>query len=237
MISVPRVLLAGLAGYALGAVPSADIAARIHGVDLRALGTGNPGAMNASHVLGMAWGAAVSVGDVGKGVAAARVGAALAGPTGANVASSAAVAGHCFPIGRTGGKGVATSVGQVIGTFPAYLPVDAAVGYATTRLPGVRQRTRTATAVASATWIAAATAAWLRGWPNPGGVRPTAALPLAAAVSAAVIAVRFATEVDKVEAYNAEAYNAEAYNAEACNAEASNAAASNLTVVDREDTA
>ncbi|MEM7143276.1 MAG: glycerol-3-phosphate acyltransferase [Actinomycetota bacterium] len=202
MTNPARVLLAGVAGYALGTLSSADIAARLNGVDLRAEGTGNPGAMNARHVLGAGWGAAVSVGDVGKGAAAARLGAALAGPTGANLAASASVAGHCFPPGRTGGKGVATSIGQVIGTYPAYLPVDMAVGYVTTKLPGFRHRTRAATTVASATWVAAATLAWRRGWRNPGGVQPTVALPLAALASSAVIAARFTAEADKVEAFN-----------------------------------
>lgn len=197
-----RVALAGVAGYALGTLPSADIAARLNGVDLRREGTGNPGAMNASHVLGKSWGAAVTVGDVGKGVAAARVGAALAGSAGANAAASAAVAGHCFPPGRGGGKGVATSIGQVIGTFPAYLPIDVVVGYLTTKLPVARHRTRAATTVASATWIAAATLAWRRGWRSPGGAPATVALPLGALASAAVIAARFAAEAENVEAYN-----------------------------------
>lgn len=202
MTSPARVLLAALAGYAVGTLPSADIAARLNGVDLRSEGTGNPGAMNASHVLGRGWGVAVTVGDVGKGVVAARVGHALAGSTGANAAASAAVAGHCFPPGRTGGKGVATSIGQVIGTFPAYLPIDIAVGYATTKLPGFRHRTRAATSVASATWVGAATLAWRRGWRNPGGPQASVALPLAAVASTAVIAARFAAEAEKVEAYN-----------------------------------
>lgn len=180
----------------------ADLAATARGVDLRAAGTQNPGAMNASHVLGPRWGALVSAGDIGKGLAAARVGRRLAGPTGASVAASAAVIGHCFPIGRTGGKGVATSIGQVIGTFPAYLPVDIAVAVGTSALPFFAQRTRTATAVASATWIGCATIAWRRQWRVANGERPTAALPLAALVSSAVIAARFASEVDRVDAYN-----------------------------------
>ncbi|MDW3220037.1 MAG: glycerol-3-phosphate acyltransferase [Acidimicrobiales bacterium] len=203
MVMFPvRVALAGLAGYALGTLPSADIAARLNGVDLRAEGTGNPGAMNASHVLGTSWGVAVTVGDGGKGVAAARVGAALAGSAGANAAASAAVAGHCFPPGRTGGKGVATSIGQVLGTFPAYLPVDVTVGYLTTKLPVGRHRTRAATSVASAMWIGAATVAWRRGWRGPGGSPASVALPLGALASTVVIAARFAAEAEKVEAYN-----------------------------------
>ena len=79
-----------------------------------------------------------------------RPSAGYEGDAGANLASTAAVVGgHCFPLGRTGGKGVATSIGQVIGTFPVYLPLDAAVALATSALLPLKQRTRTATTVAS----------------------------------------------------------------------------------------
>ena len=189
-------------GYLLGMIPSADIAARVaRRSDLRMSGTGNPGAMNAGHVLGKSWGAAVSVADIAKGVAAARLGRALAGDAGANLASTAAVGGHCFPLGRTGGKGVATSIGQVIGTFPVYLPLDAAVALATSVLP-LKQRTRTATTVASVTWVLAAAHWWWYGWRNPGGVTPTVSLPLAAAASSAIIALRFAAGAETVDAFN-----------------------------------
>ena len=197
-----RLMAAASSGYLLGMIPSADIAARIaRRSDLRLSGTGNPGAMNASHVLGKSWGAGVSVADIAKGVAAARLGRALAGDAGANLASTAAVGGHCFPLGRTGGKGVATSIGQVIGTFPVYLPLDAAVALATSVMP-LKQRTRTATTVASITWVLTAAHWWWHGNRNPGGVTPTVSLPLAAAASSAIIALRFAAEAETVDAFN-----------------------------------
>ncbi|MEZ5247061.1 MAG: glycerol-3-phosphate acyltransferase [Acidimicrobiales bacterium] len=201
-----KIVAAALVGYAAGNLPSADLAARAAGgADLRTEGTHNPGAMNAAHVLGRTWGLAVSAADIAKGAAAARVGRRLAGPAGANAAATAAVVGHCFPVGRRGGKGVATSIGQVVGTFPSYLPVDMAVAGATSMLPFFAQRTRTATMVASATWVACATVAWRRHFRNPGGVAPTASLPLAALVSSLVIAVRFAAEAEKVAGFNAAA--------------------------------
>ncbi len=197
-----RLLAAASGGYLLGMIGSADIAARLNrGSDLRKSGTGNPGGMNASHVLGKSWGAAVTVADIGKGVAAARLGRALAGDAGANLASTAAVGGHCFPLGRTGGKGVATSVGQVIGTFPVYLPLDAAVALGTSVLP-VSQRTRAATTVASVTWVLTAAHWWWHGRRNPGGVTPTVSLPLAAAASSIIIALRFAAGAETVDAFN-----------------------------------
>ncbi len=197
-----RLMAAASSGYLLGVIPSADIAARItRRSDLRMSGTGNPGGMNASHVLGKSWGAAVTVADIAKGVAAARLGRALAGDAGANLASTVAVGGHCFPLGRTGGKGVATSIGQVIGTFPVYLPLDAAVALATSLMP-LKQRTRTATTVASVTWVLTAAHWWWHGWRNPGGVTPTVSLPLAAASSSVIIALRFAAGAETVDAFN-----------------------------------
>jgi glycerol-3-phosphate acyltransferase PlsY len=134
----------------------------------------------------------VSAADVGKGVAAASVGRLLAGPDGANLAAAAAVVGHCHPVGRSGGKGVATSVGQVLGTFPRYLPVDIGVAALTATAPGVKQRSFVATAVASTTWVVGSVVAWRRGWPTGTDDPAPGSLPLAAAASSAVIARRFA---------------------------------------------
>lgn len=203
MVLGPRLLAAAGAGYVIGLFPSADVAARLAGGDhdLRAEGTGNPGGMNTAHVLGRRWGAAVAGADVAKGTVAAGVGRRLAGAEGASVAGSAAVVGHCLPFGRRGGKGVATSVGQVIGTVPAYLPLDMVVGYATTKLPWFRHRTRAATHVASAVWVSATALWWRRQWPNPGADRPTWALPAGAALSSAVIAARFTADADRVAAF------------------------------------
>lgn len=198
---VVRLALAGACGYALGCVPSADLAARASGgADLRAEGTGNPGGLNVANVLGPRWGAAVSALDVAKGAVAGVLGRRLAGSAGANLAASAAVAGHCFPIGRRGGKGVATSIGQVAATFPVYLPVDIAIGSIVLATPITRRPTRTATTVASAVWVGAATLWWRRGLPNPGGPEPTVFLPLAAVATAVVIAVRFSAEAEQVDA-------------------------------------
>jgi len=202
-LRVLRVLAAAGAGYVLGATSTADfVASRVgSGHDLTAEGTGNPGAMNASHVLGKKWGAVVMAADVGKATAAGRVGTTLAGDLGAHVATTAAVVGHCYPPGRPGGKGVAASLGQVIATFPSYLLIDIGVALGTSSLPWFRQRTRAATMVASATWVGCGLVWWKRKLPNPGGVSPTAALPIAAAVSSVVIAMRFRSETERVAAY------------------------------------
>jgi len=196
---------AAVIGYTLGTLPSARLAVRMAGVDEEALerdGTGNPGAMNTSHVLGRGWGAAVSAADIAKGVAAAAMGRVLAGERGANLAATAAVVGHCHPIRRRGGKGVATSIGQVIGTFPAYLPIDVAVGMSTAALPWFRRRTEMATTVASACWIGCGLLWWRRGWPCGLQRATDVAVPLGALASSAVILARFRAESHLVDSYN-----------------------------------
>jgi len=186
---------AAAAGYAAGTFPSADLAARLAtggATNLRSAGTGNPGAANAMAVLGPGWGYAVLGADVAKGVLGACLGRALAGDAGAHVGAVAAVVGHCFPwqTGFRGGKGVATSAGQCLATFPAYFPIDAAVAGLTGAGPW-RRRARAATLVASTCWVAAALLWWRHDWPNLWGPRPTVALPLAAAASTSVIAYKF----------------------------------------------
>lgn len=184
-----------LGGYLLGTVPSADLATRAarSGADLRAAGTGNPGGANALVVLGRSWGGAVMAADIAKGAAACTLGRRVAGTNGAHLAGTAAVVGHCFPVwnGFRGGKGVAASLGQCAATFPVYVPVDLALAWATA-VPRWRSRTYTATAIASAAWVASATLWWRRGWPNAWGPPATAALPAAAAATSAVILQRFA---------------------------------------------
>ena len=188
-----------LAGYVVGTVPSADVAARLAGtgVDLRRRGTGNPGGANALVVLGRAWGYGVMGADIAKGAAACGAGRRLGGDAGAHVAGTAAVVGHCFPVwnGFRGGKGVAASVGQCVATFPVYVPFDLGLAWltATPRWGGtVGTRTLVATTVASTAWVGAATLWWRRGWPNGWAPRATAGLPLAAAATSAVILSRFA---------------------------------------------
>lgn len=195
-VSVGRLGAAVVAGYLVGTFPTADLVARLvtdGEVDLRHHGSGNPGTANAIGVLGAGAGAAVLVGDVGKGATACAIGALVAGPVGAQLAGTAAVSGHCHPVwnGFRGGKGVATSVGQCLATFPAYFPIDAAVAVVTAAVPWWRQRAFATTAVASLCWVAGGVLWWRRGWGNLWGPRPTAVLPVTSAASALVIAERF----------------------------------------------
>jgi glycerol-3-phosphate acyltransferase PlsY len=186
---------AGVAGYLLGTTPSADVAARLAtggATDLRRTGSGNPGAVNAMAALGKAWGWGVLFADIAKGALACVAGGRLAGPVGANLAGTAAVVGHCYPVwnGFRGGKGVAVSSGQCLATFPAYFPIDLGVAWVAGRRGG---RALPATAVASAVWVGSGVLWWRRGLPNGWAPRPGPALPACAAASSVVILLRFAT--------------------------------------------
>jgi acyl phosphate:glycerol-3-phosphate acyltransferase len=192
-----RLILASAVGYLLGTVPSADIAARVAAggrVDLRATGSRNPGGVNAVRVLGHAPGRAVLVADVVKGFAACAGGRAIAGDTGAHVAGVTAVVGHCYPLwnGFRGGKGVATSFGQCLYTFPAAAPLDLALAIGVARVPGLRRPALVSTAVSSAVWLAASVVWWRRRLPNSWGPPATGLLPLANAATVLVVASRFA---------------------------------------------
>jgi acyl phosphate:glycerol-3-phosphate acyltransferase len=193
-----RTLISAAIGYLAGTFPTADIVARYAAgrngetaVDLRAAGTGNPGALNAAKVLGWKYGVAVLAGDLVKGVVASVAGRTIAGDSGAYAAGSGAVIGHCAPVwsGFRGGKGLATSAGTSLICFPAYMPIDVSLAAGTLMLS--RGRAGTATYVASAVFIGAAVYWWRARKGNYWGPKPTVGLPLYALSSSAIIAYRF----------------------------------------------
>lgn len=117
------VALALIAAYLVGSLDFAVLVARMHGVDIREVGSGNPGTSNVLRSLGKVPAAMALVGDLLKGVIAAAMGAVAGGdPLGpwAFAAGLAAVAGHCYPIFHRfrGGKGVATGAGVLLFTMP-----------------------------------------------------------------------------------------------------------------------
>jgi glycerol-3-phosphate acyltransferase PlsY len=124
-MSGPAVLVV-VVSYVLGTFPTAQLVGRRHGFDPTTTGSGNPGASNAARLGGMRAGAAVLLGDAGKGVVAAGLGYAVDGRTLAWFAGAAAVAGHLWPVtrGLRGGKGVATAAGVALVCAPlAILPL------------------------------------------------------------------------------------------------------------------
>ena len=99
------------------------------GVDVRRAGSGNIGGTNVFRVLGARYGVAVTLLDLGKGLAAALVGRLVGGDVVGVLAGVAAVAGHWRPLFlrfARGGKMVATTGG--VGFALAPLATLAAVG-------------------------------------------------------------------------------------------------------------
>jgi len=111
--------LAVAAGYLLGSMPWGYwLPLLILGIDVRALGSGNPGATNVWRVLGFRWGLTVALLDVAKGLAAALVGRWIGGDLIGVLAGFAAMAGHWRPLFLKWGKGgkmVATTGGVGLG--------------------------------------------------------------------------------------------------------------------------
>ena len=101
-------------GYLLGSIPFALLLTRRQGIELRNVGSRNPGAANVLRSAGVGPAVAVMLLDAAKGTVA--VGAArmmsddVAVATGAGLA---AIVGHIYPVwcGFRGGKGVAASAG------------------------------------------------------------------------------------------------------------------------------
>ena len=201
---MPRLPIAGLSvvgaaafGYVAGMLPSAEIVAA--GLDPRRSGSGNPGAANITNLLGKRAGATVFGMDMGKAVAAGQVGRAVAGGAGANAAACAAVLGHCFPAKRgfRGGKGVAASFGQMMATFPAYLPVDIALGVIAAKSDFWKAKPVATIGATCGLWTLLA-AVWTKGrLPNLWAPTPGRSMPVAAAVSSAAIIYRFAAEANR----------------------------------------
>jgi glycerol-3-phosphate acyltransferase PlsY len=115
---------AALVGYLLGAINPAVLMARAKGIDLRSIGSGNPGASNAGRALGRRTGVLVALLDVAKGaVPASSFG--LADHRWGLVAGLFAVAGHITSpwLRGRGGKGVATAAGAICGSHPLWAVV------------------------------------------------------------------------------------------------------------------
>jgi len=109
-------------GYLLGSIPFGYLIGRSYGIDIRKKGSGNIGAANILRVIGKKPAAATLLLDAVKGflpTILARQTCLL--PSGWIIAVGlAAIIGHTFPVFLKfkGGKGVATSLGVLIGLSP-----------------------------------------------------------------------------------------------------------------------
>jgi acyl phosphate:glycerol-3-phosphate acyltransferase len=118
--------------YFAGSVPSAYIAGKLNGVDLRQHGSGNLGATNVVRVLGTKIGVVVFLADVLKGFLPVyflpRYAETLTPVAWALAFGIAAIVGHVKPIfllWRGGGKGVATAAG----VFAALAPLASLITF------------------------------------------------------------------------------------------------------------
>ena len=110
--------------YLVGSIPSAYLAGKAKGVDLRTVGSGNLGATNVFRTLGWKIGLSVYIADCLKGFLPVALLPAASGTTeiGWRIACGvAAIAGHVKPVfllGKGGGKGVATASGVFLALAP-----------------------------------------------------------------------------------------------------------------------
>ena len=139
-----------LGAYALGAIPFGFLIARLRGVDIRRVGSGNIGATNVFRCVGKSWGILAFAGDALKGFAASFGLPLLVAawvppdhrPALGILCACLAVAGHNWPVYLRfkGGKGVATTAGALLGIAPAAVGIGFAawvIIFVTTRYVSV----------------------------------------------------------------------------------------------------
>lgn len=161
------VALALAAAYLVGSIDFAVVVGRMHGVDIREVGSGNPGTSNVLRTLGRIPAAMVLTGDLLKGVVAAAMGMVASGVADPAVhwalaAGLAAVIGHCYPVFHRfrGGKGMATALGALAFALPLVALVDAVIWLA---IVWLSKTAAAASLVAVAVTIPLAVWAGLRG--------------------------------------------------------------------------
>jgi acyl phosphate:glycerol-3-phosphate acyltransferase len=122
-----------VASYLLGSIPFGLLFARLKGVDIRKVGSGNIGATNVFRSVSKPLGVATFACDLLKGLVPALLfpwlaAQALRQPVFSEfglLCGCAAIAGHNWPVfaGFKGGKGISTSAGVLFGVAPAAVGV------------------------------------------------------------------------------------------------------------------
>jgi glycerol-3-phosphate acyltransferase PlsY len=187
---VPAPVLAAiivLLAYLLGSIPSGLLVSRSQGMDIRQHGSGNIGATNVWRVMGKKWGLIVFLADLLKGLAAVVLAQWIAahwpiqvpaprGRTAADffpadyagiAAALGCILGHSFPVWLRfkGGKGVATSLGVIIGMMPLAALLDFALWALVFKTSGyVSLASIVAAAALPVIVVAFLFAGWLHGW-------------------------------------------------------------------------
>jgi glycerol-3-phosphate acyltransferase PlsY len=130
------------AAYLLGSLNPAITITRLKaGVDIRTLGSHNPGTSNVRRNLGMVWGALVLLLDIAKGLIPVVVAKNTCFPDNSfpdfsalALTGMAAITGHCKPVWHQfkGGGGIATSIGILLYFIPVEFFVSMLIGFVTT---------------------------------------------------------------------------------------------------------
>ena len=129
-----------LIGYAFGLFQTAYIYGRMHGIDIRTVGSGNAGTTNTLRVLGTKAGLIVLAGDIIKTMLAIFIVKMLFGQSHADMlymlvlyAAAGAILGHNYPfyLGFKGGKGIASTAGLILSMPPVFILVGVLVFFGT----------------------------------------------------------------------------------------------------------
>ncbi len=131
-MEIQSVLLLFATAYLIGAIPVGWVIAKLHGIDVFKIGSGNMGANNITRSLGYFWGGLTWLLDSTKGIAAILLARSFV-PEDQHafatvIAAVAAILGHTYSIwvmlitGKLrGGKGAATTIGTWFTFIPPLL--------------------------------------------------------------------------------------------------------------------
>lgn len=133
------VILAIVIGYLIGSFPTAYVIARVRGVDIFSVGSGNMGANNVARAVGWQFGGLVWFLDGAKGIVAILIARALIPDhqaAASMIGAIAAVGGHNWSFLATlitgsvqGGKGAATASGTLLLLLPTlFVALALAIG-------------------------------------------------------------------------------------------------------------
>jgi glycerol-3-phosphate acyltransferase PlsY len=144
--------------YLLGSVPFSYLVARINGIDLHEVGSGNIGGANVWRSCGFGPFVLAAAGDILKGMLLTLVALHIAklSPGEVMLVGVAAILGHTFSIflNFTGGKAVATSTGVLLAVFPVLIVFGVVawlIAFALTRMSSVGSLTGAAVELVLAT--------------------------------------------------------------------------------------
>lgn len=116
-VEISLLIISLVIGYILGSLNPGYLIGRMKGIDIRKVGTKNPGTSNVWHSLGKKYGIMTAAYDIFKSLIACIIAIYLLGLNYylAQFSGMIAIIGHCFPfyLNFKGGKGVAAAIGML----------------------------------------------------------------------------------------------------------------------------